>query len=200
MSTDLGPRPSSRRDDPLLSVLVAIGAILGLAWFEHWWGFHVVTHIGTSWPESRLWILQLMAVTGGYVVGGRYYDGDFCSGTIWSFKAGNGRLSVPVQTGHISNLSSFGVDGTNSTFNTGRFLINLKPRQQRPREGVQARVAGPVRAPLVETGGELANRHRRSAPGGEAEAPAGEDAAREDPDPGLEEAGAPVLRWHGLRP
>jgi glucose/arabinose dehydrogenase len=56
------------------------------------------------------------SVTGGYVVRGRYYYGDFCSGTIWSFKAGNGRLSAPVQVGHISNLSSFGVDGNNALY------------------------------------------------------------------------------------
>jgi len=32
----------------------------------------------------------------------------------------------------VASLSSFiGVDGTNTTLNTGRFLINLKPRQQR---------------------------------------------------------------------
>jgi glucose/arabinose dehydrogenase len=56
------------------------------------------------------------SVTGGYVVGGRYYYGDFCSGTIWSFNAGNGRLSAPVQVGHIANLSSFGVDGNNALY------------------------------------------------------------------------------------
>ena len=56
------------------------------------------------------------SVTGGYVVGGRYYYGDFCSGTIWSFKAGNGKLSAPVQVGNIGNLSSFGVDGNNKLY------------------------------------------------------------------------------------
>ena len=59
---------------------------------------------------------QGCSVTGGYVVGGRYYYGDFCSGTIWSFRAGNGRLSAPVQVGHISNLSSFGLDGTGTLY------------------------------------------------------------------------------------
>lgn len=59
---------------------------------------------------------QGCSVTGGYVVGGRYYYGDFCSGTIWSFRAGNGRLSAPAQAGHISNLSSFGVDGNGTLF------------------------------------------------------------------------------------
>jgi glucose/arabinose dehydrogenase len=57
------------------------------------------------------------SITGGYVVGGRYYYGDYCSGTIWSFKAGAaGKLSAPVQTGRISNLSSFGVDGSGTLY------------------------------------------------------------------------------------
>lgn len=51
------------------------------------------------------------SITGGYVVGGQYYYGDFCSGTVWRFKAGNGRLSAPVRVGKVPNLSSFGVDG-----------------------------------------------------------------------------------------
>jgi len=59
---------------------------------------------------------QGCSVTGGYVVGGRYYYGDFCSGTIWSFRAGNGRLSAPVQVGHISSLSSFGIDGNGTLY------------------------------------------------------------------------------------
>ena len=59
---------------------------------------------------------QGCSVTGGYVVGGRYYYGDFCSGTIWSFRAGSGRLSAPVQLGHISNLSSFGLDGNGTLY------------------------------------------------------------------------------------
>jgi glucose/arabinose dehydrogenase len=57
------------------------------------------------------------SVTGGYVVGGRYYYGDYCSGAIWSFKAGtNGRASAPVQVGHVDQLTSFGVDGNGSLY------------------------------------------------------------------------------------
>jgi glucose/arabinose dehydrogenase len=59
---------------------------------------------------------QGCSVTGGYVVGGRYYYGDFCSGTIWSFRAGSGRLSAPRQVGHISNFSSFGLDGNGTLY------------------------------------------------------------------------------------
>ena len=57
---------------------------------------------------------QGCSITGGYVHGGRYYYGDFCAGTIWSFRAGNGRLSAPRVEGKVPALSSFGVgaDGT----------------------------------------------------------------------------------------
>ena len=56
------------------------------------------------------------SVTGGYVVDGRYYYGDYCTGTIWSFKAGNGRLSAPVIVGKVDQLTSFGVDGNNALY------------------------------------------------------------------------------------
>jgi Glucose / Sorbosone dehydrogenase len=58
------------------------------------------------------------SVTGGYVVGGRYYYGDFCSGQIWSFRAGNGRLSAPVESGKVPSLSSFGVGGDGALYAT----------------------------------------------------------------------------------
>jgi glucose/arabinose dehydrogenase len=74
------------------------------------------TKAATVWPVETYSHDAGCSVTGGYVVGGRYYYGDFCSGTIWSFKAGNGRLSEPVQVGHIGNLSSFGVDGNNTLY------------------------------------------------------------------------------------
>jgi glucose/arabinose dehydrogenase len=61
---------------------------------------------------------QGCSVTGGYVVGGRYYYGDYCSGTVWSFRAGNGRLSAPQTVGKISNLSSFGLDGNGVLYAT----------------------------------------------------------------------------------
>ncbi len=66
------------------------------------------------------------SITGGYVYRGstvpssqgRYYYGDYCSGTIWSFKAGNGRLSAPTVAGSIRNLSSFGEDGNGELYAT----------------------------------------------------------------------------------
>ena len=66
------------------------------------------------------------SITGGYVyrgsavpsVQGRYFYGDYCSGTIWSFKAGNGRLSAATAAGHVSNLSSFGEDGNGELYAT----------------------------------------------------------------------------------
>jgi glucose/arabinose dehydrogenase len=61
------------------------------------------------------------AVIGGYVYRGstvpaarsRYFYGDLCSGSIRSFSIGaKGRkVSVPVISGTVSSLSSFGVDG-----------------------------------------------------------------------------------------
>ena len=57
-------------------------------------------------------------MTGGYVVNGRYYYGDYCSGQVWSFKAGNGRLSAPVESGKVPSLSSFGVGGDGTLYAT----------------------------------------------------------------------------------
>jgi glucose/arabinose dehydrogenase len=64
------------------------------------------------------------SITGGYVYRGtavpaavgRYFYGDYCSGTIWSFKAGNGRLSTPRVDGKIEGLSSFGEDGNGELY------------------------------------------------------------------------------------
>src|SRR5438094_2036650 len=66
------------------------------------------------------------SITGGYVyrgasvpgAQGRYFYGDYCSGTIWSFKAGNGRLSAPRVEGKIASLSSFGEDGNGELYAT----------------------------------------------------------------------------------
>jgi len=58
------------------------------------------------------------SVTGGYVVNCRYYYGDYCSGQIWSFKAGNGRLSAPVASGNVPSLSSFGIGGDGALYAT----------------------------------------------------------------------------------
>jgi glucose/arabinose dehydrogenase len=64
------------------------------------------------------------SITGGYVyrgravptAQGRYFYGDYCSGTIWSFKAGNGRLSAARTEGRIDGLSSFGEDGNGELY------------------------------------------------------------------------------------
>ena len=66
------------------------------------------------------------SITGGYVyrgtavtsARGRYFYGDYCSGTVWSFKAGNGRLSAARVEGKIPNLSSFGEDGNGQLYAT----------------------------------------------------------------------------------
>jgi glucose/arabinose dehydrogenase len=64
------------------------------------------------------------SITGGYVyrgtavpaAAGRYFYGDYCSGTISSFKAGNGRLSAPRVEGKIDGISSFGEDGNGELY------------------------------------------------------------------------------------
>ena len=59
-------------------------------------------------------------ISGGYVyrgtavraARGRYFYGDFCEGTIWSFRVGkHGRASAAAVSGNVPSLSSFGVDG-----------------------------------------------------------------------------------------
>ena len=67
------------------------------------------------------------AVTGGYVyrgsrvtgARGRYFFGDFCSGTLWSFAVGRtGRASAisPIFDDSIPNISSFGEGGNGELY------------------------------------------------------------------------------------
>jgi hypothetical protein len=67
------------------------------------------------------------SVTGGFVyrgtavraARGRYFYGDYCAGTIWSFRVGkHGRASAAVVSGHVPHLSSFGVDGNRELYAT----------------------------------------------------------------------------------
>jgi glucose/arabinose dehydrogenase len=60
------------------------------------------------------------AIMGGYVyrgssvpaAQGRYFYGDYCTGTVWSFNTGpNGRTSPATVSGYVPSLSSFGTDG-----------------------------------------------------------------------------------------
>jgi glucose/arabinose dehydrogenase len=60
------------------------------------------------------------SVSGGFVyrgtavraARGRYFYGDYCTGTIWSFRVGkHGRASKPAVSGSVPSVSSFGVDG-----------------------------------------------------------------------------------------
>ena len=73
----------------------------------------------------------------------------------------------------VVSLSSFiGVDGSNTTLNSGRFLINLKPhdersadRRRRSSAASQREVAGVRRHHAVHAAGAGPDdRHRRSAP------------------------------------
>ena len=60
------------------------------------------------------------SINGGYVyrgaavpaARGRYFYGDYCTGTVWSFSTGaSGRTSNAVDSGRVPSLSSFGTDG-----------------------------------------------------------------------------------------
>src|SRR5207248_11389808 len=67
------------------------------------------------------------SVTGGYVyrgsavpaARGRYFYGDYCTGTIWSFRVGShGRASAAAVSGKVPSLSGFGVDGKGELYAT----------------------------------------------------------------------------------
>ncbi len=67
------------------------------------------------------------SVTGGFVyrgtavraARGHYFYGDYCAGTIWSFRVGkHGRASAAVVSGRVPSLSSFGVDGNRELYAT----------------------------------------------------------------------------------
>jgi glucose/arabinose dehydrogenase len=65
------------------------------------------------------------SVTGGYVYRGkavpaavgRYFYGDYCSGTIWSFKIANGKaVSLRREPFEVKGLSSFGEDSNGELY------------------------------------------------------------------------------------
>jgi glucose/arabinose dehydrogenase len=66
------------------------------------------------------------SITGGYVyrgsavpaARGRYFYGDFCSGTLWSFPAANGKRGAARVEGKIDQLSSFGQDDNGELYAT----------------------------------------------------------------------------------
>jgi len=67
------------------------------------------------------------SITGGYVyrgaavrqARGRYFYGDYCAGTVWSFRVGrHGRASAAAVSGHVPSLSSFGIDGRGELYVT----------------------------------------------------------------------------------
>lgn len=52
------------------------------------------------------------SITGGLVLGGRYYFGDYCSGEVWTLRADPGSPGPPRPAGFtVPELASFGVDG-----------------------------------------------------------------------------------------
>jgi len=89
---------------------------------------HTYTNVGDkTWPVLVYkHVNGQCSVTGGYVYRGsnvaaavgRYFYGDFCTGTIRSFATGStGRASSPVTvSGNVPHLSSFGTDGHGELF------------------------------------------------------------------------------------
>jgi hypothetical protein len=76
-------------------------------------------------PDRRLLHDNGCSITGGYVyrgkawpaVRGRYFYGDYCSGTIWSLKAVKGKLrSNRRESMRVSSLSSFGQDAAGELY------------------------------------------------------------------------------------
>jgi glucose/arabinose dehydrogenase len=72
------------------------------------------------------------SITGGYVYRGRvvpaavgrYYFGDWCSGTIWSMRMNGGSAETRREPGTISRLTTFGVDNVGELYaGTGRGRI-----------------------------------------------------------------------------
>jgi hypothetical protein len=71
---------------------------------------------------------QGCSITGGYVyrgksilsAHGRYFYGDYCSGTIWSLRTAKGKLlgGVRREPFKVSNLSSFGEDAAGELYAT----------------------------------------------------------------------------------
>ena len=65
------------------------------------------------------------SVSGGYVyrgravaaAAGRYFFGDYCSGTVWSLRIANGRAAdVRREAFHVSSLTSFGEDASGELY------------------------------------------------------------------------------------
>ena len=60
---------------------------------------------------------------------GRYFYGDYCEGTIWSFRVGkHGRASAPAVSGNVPSVSGFGVDGNGELYavSLGGTLFKLR--------------------------------------------------------------------------
>ena len=91
-----------------------------------------IDHSRLVWPVAVYPHTEGCSITGGYVyrgsevpaLRGRYVYGDFCSGRIWSLRAGGGRPQLLALPG-LEGLSSFGLDTRGELYATtlgGRVL------------------------------------------------------------------------------
>jgi len=72
--------------------------------------------VGPTWTYTHD---EGCSVSGGAVYRGRYWFGDYCSGTIWSFRVGaSGRLSRAVRAGHVESPSAVRVAGDGKLYVT----------------------------------------------------------------------------------
>jgi glucose/arabinose dehydrogenase len=90
---------------------------------------HTYSNVGQkTWPVIVFGHVDgQCSITGGYVyrgsavpaARGRYFYGDYCAGTIWSFSTGaTGRTSSEEVSGSVPTLSSFGTNGHGELFAT----------------------------------------------------------------------------------
>jgi glucose/arabinose dehydrogenase len=88
---------------------------------------HTYTNTGPKWSPVLVYghVNGQCSITGGYVyrgsavpaAEGRYFYGDYCAGTIWSFATdAHGRTSPPAVAGNITSPSSFGTNGHGDLF------------------------------------------------------------------------------------
>jgi glucose/arabinose dehydrogenase len=97
-----------------------LNALTNFGWsrWEGAWIYHPSVKLqGTGKLTAPVYLYQHLvgacAIVGGYVLHGRYYFGDFCTGGISSFRVGpKGRAGRAIDVGRVRDLVSFGLVGS----------------------------------------------------------------------------------------